>query len=75
LPKANANAKTEKTNATIDRVDSVDCTVALVVAVILRQVPLALMVKFVLHMVQLVALLHEAQLVGQAVQLGTVARK
>jgi len=48
---------------------------ALLAAVLLRQVPLAWMVKAVvlLQTVQLVALLQVAQLVGQAVQLGVVA--
>jgi len=42
-------------------------------AVALRQVPLAWMVKLALHTVQLVALLQVAHEDGQAVQLGTVA--
>jgi len=46
---------------------------ALLLAVALRQLPLAWTVKLVLHTVQLVALLQVAQADGQAVQLGTVA--
>jgi hypothetical protein len=48
---------------------------ALLAAVLLRQVPLAWMVKAVvlLQTVQLVALLQVAQLVGQAVQPGVVS--
>jgi hypothetical protein len=43
---------------------------ALLAAVLLRQVPLAWTVKLVLHTVQLVALLQVVQPVGQAVQPG-----
>jgi len=48
---------------------------ALLLAVVLRQVPLAWVVKPVAHAVQLVALLHVVQLAGQPMQLGWVARK
>jgi len=50
-------------------------TVALVVLVMLRQVPLAWMVKLALQTVQLVVLLQVVQLDGQVMQVGTVGRK
>jgi len=73
LHKANTNAKTEKPNATIDIVESVDGTVAVALVVVVALTmemhnPLLPMTKLGVHVVQFVTLLQEVQLTGQPAQ-------